>query len=885
MDRKFIEDRFPVKEVSQQSAREKSIRHGHISTMHLWWARRPLSSSRATIYASLIPTANNKNFDKTRDFIIELCKWENSLNQNLLEQAKNEILKAYNGKAPKVLDPFSGGGAIPLEAMRLGCETYATDYNPVAVLLEKCTLEYPQLYNNNEKWSESNSILSKDVQKWGKIVLNEIKSELNKFYPSDEYGNTPVGFVWTRTIKCLNPNCGCEIPLMKQFWLAKKNNRKIAIMPKIKSGNVEFEIVGQETEIPEDFNPDEGTIKRSVGFCLSCKSTIDAKSMRKLFKEHKYSNRLICTVYNSPNKKIYKIPINKDFEAYNNAVKYLISKKNDLKNKFDSEIVPNETIPLMSGTFNVPLYGFETWGDLFNYRQQLVLVSFVEKIRDLYKELSKKDQKNAKVILSYLSLAFDRLADYNSSMTRWVPRGEYIGNTFTRQALPMVWEHFELCPWSEATGDWNSAINWIVLVIEHLTKISNHNMENIPFVSQASASKLPYPDEFFDAVFTDPPYYNSVPYADLSDFFYVWLKSLLWDVFPELFLTPLTPKTDEIVEMAGWDKIRYKYKDKNFFESKLKISFKEIYRVLKSDGIVNIVYAHKTTEGWETVINALLDSGLTVTASWPISTEMKVRLRAKNSAALASSIYIIARKTDKKEIGWLKNVKQEIRHYIPQKLDKLWNEDIFGADFFIAAIGSSIEVFGKYEKIIDFEGNEIRADKLLGFVRDVVTDYAMKQILHNGIAGILSPLTKFYLLWRWNYQETRVPFDEARKLAQSAGIDLSNQWNKGFIVKSGQYIIVLGPEKRKEKDLEEPIELIDTLHSVSLLWNKRKTEDMKNILEKTGWGNDDAFYRVAQAIAETLDDSSSEKKLIQGFLASKDKIMKDMRDEGQRKLV
>jgi adenine-specific DNA methylase len=405
---------------------------------------------------------------------------------------------------------------------------------------------------------------------------------------------------------------------------------------------------------------------------------------------------------------------------------------------------------------------------------------------------------------------------------------------------------------------------------------------HIPIVSQSSATSLSYPDNYFDAVFTDPPYYDNVPYSYLSDFFYVWLKRTIGDLYPDLFSTPLTPKSKEIVAYTNersWEEA------KEYFEENLKKSFQEIYRVLKPDGIATIVYTHKSTSGWETLINSLLDSGLVVNASWPIDTEMKARLRAKESAALASSIYFVARKMKREEIGWFNEVKEEIKKRIYQKLERLWQEGISGADFFIAGIGSAIEIFGKYEKVMDYEGNIIRANKLLEFVREIVTDYAVRQILHNGIAGELSPLTRFYLLWRWTYQEAKVHFDDARKLAQSTGIDLAREWNKGFIIKDKEFIRVLGPQERDLAELEDSKELIDVLHNVLLLWKEGRRDDMKKVLSDSGFGNKDAFYRVAQAISETLPNDSKEKKLPDGFLSGKEKLLSEIKElQKQRRL-
>ena len=311
----------------------------------------------------------------------------------------------------------------------------------------------------------------------------------------------------------------------------------------------------------------------------------------------------------------------------------------------------------------------------------------------------------------------------------------------------------------------------------------------------------------------------------------------------------------------------------------LKKSFQEIYRILKPNGVAVIVYAYKTTEGWEVLINSLLDSGLVITAAWPINTEMRARLRAKESAALASSIYIVARKMKRQPTGWYNEVKEEIKKHLHEKLERLWKEGISGADFFISAIGSAIEVFGKYEKIMDYEGNIIRADKLLEYIRQIVTDYAVKQILHNGIAGELSPLSRFYLLYRWSYQNAKIHFDEARKLAQSVGVDLEKEWNKGFIVKQKEYIYLLGPHERTLEDLEDAEELVDVLHKVLLLWEKGKREEMIEVLKEAGMLKD-SFFRFAQAVSECLPSESKEKKLLDGFLTGKERIFSEAKAKG-----
>ena len=888
--KRFIEVSFPVKEVSKISAKEKNIRHGHISTLHIWWARRPLASSRATNYAALIPAPETPvEWEKTRQFIIELAKWENSLNARIIEKAKRDILEANGGKPLRVLDPFSGGGAIPLEALRLGCETYAVEYNPVATLILKCTLEYPQKYGKPVKKKvkdgfglsteiEANPLLE-DVKKWGNWVLEEAKKEIGRFYPVDEDGSIPVGYIWARTIPCQNPSCNAEIPLMRQFWLAKKNNKKVALYPYVEGKEVKFKIVGDGYEkMPDGFDPSKGTVSRAIATCPVCGYTVEADITRKLFQEGKAGERMIAVVLHKPGTKgkRYRLATERDIEVFKEAERYLEKKRQKLLEEWGIDPVPDEELDWdCLKQRDVLRYGMLKWGDLFNSRQKLALITFTEKVRLAYEKMIGEgyNDEYAKAVVSYLGIGLDRIAIYATSFGYWHNTRELVNPGMGRQALAMTWDYAELNIFG-GNGDWNSAMHWILILLSHLSQIPSSPQLK---VIQTSATELPFPDSYFDAVFTDPPYYDNVNYAELSDFFYVWLKRSIGDLYPELFMTPLTPKSKEIVS----NPVRQgNSKDaKKFFEEMLKKAFREISRVLKSNGIATIVYAHKSTSGWETLINSLLESRLVVTASWPIDTEMKARLRAKESAALASSIYFVCRKMERKETGWLNEVKEEIRNHIHRKLETLWEEGISGSDYFISAIGSAIEIFGKYKKVMDYEGNEITAGKLLEYVREIVTDYAVRQILHNGIAGELSPLTRFYLLWRWTYGEAKVHFDDARKLAQSTGVNLEKEWNRGFIKKEKEFIRVLGPQDRTLEEIGESGEMIDVLHRILLLWKAGRKNEMKAVLVETGYGQKESFYRIAQAISETLPIDSREKKLLDGFLSGKEKL----KDEIHRK--
>lgn len=909
---RLIEVDFPIRKVSEESVREKNIRHGHISTLHIWWARRPLAASRATALAALLPDDPARR-EELLALVRDISPWEvvsnvgsqaihrrstmNGATTNpLIERARQLIREAYGGRAPRVLDCFAGGGAIPLEALRLGCETYALDYNPVAVLINKAVLEYPQKFGKPQKVTSNQAIyrcegqgdlpletertinpLLEAVKYWGNWVLEEARKELEQFYPKDPDGSIPVGYIWARTLPCQNPTCGAEIPLMRQTWLAKKDKKKIALklIPNKKAKRVDAKIVEGDAI---DFDPEEGTISRAHVRCPVCNGTIDDDTTRQLFREGRASQRMMAVVLTHPKRtgktlrsaqgKLYRLPTERDLAAYRAAESALEQKRQALWAEWGMDPVPDEPLPpLETLGFRVQRYGMTRWGDLFNARQKLALMTFADAVRRAHAQMlaQSADPEFAKAVVTYLALVISRMADFETSLAAWHPQWEFSTHVFSRQALPMNWDYSELNLLSPIlTGTFNSMFGQVVGVLS-LTALSESQTSG-GVVTQGSATNLLWQDNYFDAVLTDPPYYDNVPYADLSDFFYVWLKRTIGDLYPDLFSTPLTPKSQEMVTDAS--KAGGMEQAKQRFETMLTQAFREMHRVLKTDGTAVIVFAHKTTEAWETIINALLDAGLYMSASWPIHTEMQARLRAQESGALASSIYMVCRKRTTNEVGEYPKVRKEIDERVRQKLVQFWDEDIRGADFFMSAIGPAVEAFGKYARVEKLSGEPVTVAELLEYVRKVVSEFALQRIMQSAQLGGVDAVTRYYLLFRWTYNHARVQFDEANKLANSVGVELSALWSAGGIVqKQKEYVVMPSPlERGKELDGKSQFTtMIDALQYAAWLWHRNDQKRLNDHLAAT-YGNNEAFWQVAQGIAEVLPDGDKEKQVFQGLL-------------------
>lgn len=840
-DRRLIEDFIPIKEISVESAREKSIRKGHISTLHLWWARRPLVAARAAVFAALVaaPESHQKRTALTKN-MIDLCKWE--AGEATINKAKNQILEAQRERLnlpantplnqvppPKVLDMFSGGGAIPLEALRLGCETYAVELNPVAYIIELCTLVYPQKYGKN---------LADEVEKWGNWVIAKVREEIGDLYPSivneklsNENGEenkqekvydqldllsaskskskhknnnsipeylTPVAYLWTRTVKCPNPACGAAVPLVRQTWLCKKSKKYVAlkVIPNHDTKQVEFEVMEAETEKGLGFDPSSGS-SRGNSTCRHCGTTVKSDFIKEQGKADKIDQQLMAIVCTTPGAK------GKTYLSGDLYKKY-IPDEIEIKKRLDNLCletkltIPNE--PIFSGdtrAFFTHLYGLDNFGKLFTSRQLLSLMTFVKWVKLAHQEMLQQGYEEgfAKAIASYLGLTSSKLANQFSSLCTWdsTPNSGGVLLTFSRQALPMVWDFAEA---NFFDAGQKGVLGNMQRILEFIKTESN--LTKIATLQRTSATSVTIESASLDAVITDPPYFDSVPYADLSDFFYVWLKRSIGHLYPEHFSSQLTPKKNEAImepSRHGGDK----KKAAQAYEEMMHKAFCEASRVLKPGGMMVVVYAHKTTSGWATLIDSLRRAKFTITEAWPLDTEYKGGLRGLR-ASLASSIFLVSRKrtsmslrTERQRSEAISNpgdcfvprndilvgdyttdIRPLLSEIIRDRVKTLIAEGVTGADLVIACIGAGLRAYTQYDRVELPNGDELDANSFLDEVQKEVLEEILTEVLKcdkKGISAVDKP-TQYYILARYEYGEAIVEFDEANTLARGVGVEL-----------------------------------------------------------------------------------------------------------------
>ncbi len=644
------------------------------------------------------------------DFIADFANWDNSTVPAYLEtsraltQAAHESLGGTPGTRPLVVDPFAGGGSIPLEALRVGADAFASDLNPIPVLLNKVVLEYIPKYGQR---------LADEVRKWGAWIKEEAEKELAEFYPKDPDGATPIAYLWARTIRCEGPACGAEVPLIRSLWLAKKGNRSIALqlLPNPKKKRVDFDIivkhrdgwVSQADPKTEIANPQfDGTVKRGSATCPCCGYTTPISRVREQFKQKRggaNDARLLAAVVARINEdhRGYRLPFVQDYRAVEDAVKEL--ERRSLLPSDGPSLVPNEPTPLGGGkgagrAFSQRIYGMDTFGDLFTSRQLLTLTTLARLVKE--SRLQVGNEIGAEIgtaVSAVLGLCASKLSDLLNSLCGWQPSNDRATHLFARQAIQMTWDFAESTGAANAVGNFGVSIANIARILDREAGCFQQG-----HVVMASATSHPLPDDAADAFITDPPYYDAIPYSDLSDFFYVWLQRSLsgLNVIPK---ADLTPKEGEcIVDDA-------KGQDAAYFEKLMSEALAEGRRVVRPKGIGVVVFAHKSTAGWETQLQALINAGWVVTGSWPVDTEWGTRLRAVNSAALASSVHLVCRPRENidgtpiESVGEWRDVLGELPKRIHEWMPRLAAEGVVGADAIFACLGPALEIFSRYSRV------------------------------------------------------------------------------------------------------------------------------------------------------------------------------------------
>lgn len=839
MPKKLIEVALPLEAINAESAREKSIRHGHPSTLHLWWARRPLAAARAVIWSSLVddpsehpeqfPTEEQQNKERQRLFAIleKLVKWENSNDPEILEAAKAEILRSTGNNPPPLLDPFAGGGAIPLEAQRLGLEAHAHDLNPVAVMINKAMIEIPPKFAGQtpvnpdararldaaDGWTGAKG-LAEDVRYYGEWMKQQAFRKIGHLYPkvkvpAAQGGGeaTVIAWIWARTVKCPNPACGCEMPLVRSFVLSKKKGKEAWIEPIFENGKTRYSVHHEGKPAIE------GTVNRKGAVCACCGTPVEFPYIREQGKVGEIGNHLCAIVAEGNNSRVY---LSADSEQILAAQ---VSKP---------EEYPDAVMPYNPRDFKTPNYGMTYFSDLFTNRQLTALTTFSELVSEAQKQAEADaiaaGLPNDHIALSeggtgaraygeavgvYLAFVIDKMTDYHSSICSWHNSGEKMRNTFGRQAIPMVWDYAEANPFCTSSGSYKNMLDWVYNCVENLPATNLGVVKQFDAQSDCGLRNI--------MVSTDPPYYDNIGYADLSDFFYVWMRQALKQTYPNLFRTMLVPKAEELVATPyRFDGSMEKARD--FFEDGMLHTCQQIYQYAREDVPVTIYYAYKQSDtdtgesetktastGWETMLSAVIQAGFAITGTWPMRTEMAVRSIASGTNALASSIVLVCRKRPEDapmvtRRSFIAELKRELR----PALQKLQRSNIAPVDLAQSAIGPGMGVYSKYSKVLESDGTPMTVRSALQIINQELDVYFNEQ------DGELDQNSRFCVDLYMQNAFNDIKFGDADTLARAKNTSVAALEAKGVLYAQKGSVHLLTREELPEKvdEREETIWLL-----------------------------------------------------------------------------
>jgi putative DNA methylase len=791
--RKLIEVALPLEAINREAAREKSIRHGHPSTLHLWWARRPLAACRAVLFASLVddpsahpdrfPTEQAQQAERQRLFgILEaLVKWDNTTDQAVLRAARAEILASCDGHPPAVLDPFCGGGSIPLEAQRLGLEARGTDLNPVAVLITKALIELPPRFAGRPpvrpdddggakalgSWEGARG-LAEDVRHYGRWMRAEAERRIGHLYPKvklpSEHGDgeaTVIASIWARTVKSPNPAWDGPMPLVRSFVLSTKRGRATWAQPIVdrERRRIRFEIrTGPGCPDP--------TVGRTGAMCLATGTPVPLGHLRAEGKAGRMGAQLMAIVADGPRGRVYLPP-----DDEHERIAMCVAPPDD---------VPQAAMPTNPRWFSPPGFGMLRYADLFTPRQLLALRTFSDLVREAAQRLRSDgaDPEYAAAVAIYLAFAVDKLADRNSTICAWEPRMDRLRGTFQRQALPMTWDYAEANPFGGAGGDFAHCLFSVWEVVSRLPGRAPGTAE------QADAAALDTTRPALIA--TDPPYYDNVGYADLSDFFYVWLRRSLRDVYPKLFGTLLTPKAAELVatpyRFGGSRKLAEEHFEQGFVRA-----FTRMRATQAPAGPLTLFYAFKQVEGggddagtvstgWETMLEGLLRSGFAVTGTWPMRTELSSRMLSSGTNALASSIVLVCRpRAGGVPLMTRRQLLGALKAELPLALRRLQQGNIAPVDLAQAAIGPGMGVFSRYAKVLEADGSAMTVRTALGLINQVLDETLAEQ------EADFDPETRWALAWFEQHGVNPGPFGVAETLSKAKNTAVNGLVTAGII--------------------------------------------------------------------------------------------------------
>ena len=875
MPRRLIEEDFPLKQVSEDSKHEQYVSSGKPNSLHYWPARCPLAVCRAVTLATLLPDPSdapeliqaeytqlsgsplpNNQRDYLCNLIHSLTRWGHENGQgdwadkdqkgrwvNKLRIARELIQIVYNGQPPKVLDMFAGGGAIPLEAMRLGCEVTAIDYNPVAWFILKCTLEYPHRFagktyrlpdlNLDEAPDFGEGNLPGHVRLWGQWVLENARQELQPYYPVIDDKPT-VAYLWARTIPCQDPRCGGTIPLLKTMWLCKKPEKTLEDTPenRNRSDFLRLKETKNETKVIVNgkralklcLNPQTNGIRFAIvapkttqdvepsmmsgvtATCPFCGSQQPRDYIKRCGHERKLKAQMTAVVYQEEYGKEYRPPTPAEIDLAEVSEETLEKTANEIPYGIPDEPMPG---PKTLG-FSIPLYGFNKWSHLFTPRQLLVLMTFVKWMQLAQTEMAKfrSPSEWTEAVVAYLALLINKVADYNCNCATWQTKDEAVGNLFVAARVPIVWNYVEVNIIGESVSSYKSLQTMQRRVLDRLF-CWPHIGDPFPTVNCGDVLKTELPSNV-DLIVTDPPYYDAIPFADTSDFFFVWNKrnGFIPETLRPQASDSVVPKEDELIlhtARFGGDKDEAK----SHYMLGMTRAFERAHHTMSDDALLVVVFAHKEPDAWETLLKAIIEAGFTVTASWPIDTEKTNRVRGMNSAALATSLWLVCRKRSANvRAGHYGRVKRDMQERITERLRHFWDAGIQGPDFVWAAIGPALESYSSYEEVRRQTGEAFTVHEFLTDVRRMVTDFALGQILHGASTEALDDWTRYYLMHRNYFGEADAPVGECILLAQGYGVSLDDLTSAriGILKKalSGSALRLLGHADRRSDRVGQP---------------------------------------------------------------------------------